>query len=86
MQIKYRLNGKEINLTSENTTIKSTNFSVDKNGNITAKGGTIGGFRLDTNKFSTTINGVYDFNIYDAANVVGIVQGLVNSTSIMTTL
>jgi len=29
---------------------------------------------------------VYDFNIYDAANVVGIVQGLVNSTSIMSSL
>lgn len=66
MQIKYRLNGKEINLTSENTTIKSMNFSVDKNGNMMAKGGTIGGFSLGTNKFSTTINGIYDFNYYDA--------------------
>ena len=35
MQIKSHWNGKEINLTSENTTIKSTNFNVDKNGNIT---------------------------------------------------
>ncbi len=56
----------EINLTSKNTTIKSTNFSVDKNGNITAKSGTIGGFTLESNKFSTTINGTYDFNVFDA--------------------
>ena len=47
-------------------TIKSTNFSVDKNGNITATGGKIGGFTLGANKFSTTINGIYDFNVFDA--------------------
>ena len=46
MQTKSVLNGKEINLTSDNTTIKSTNFNVDKSGkmtctnaNISAKGG-----------------------------------------------
>lgn len=66
MPIKFHYNGKEINLTANNTVIKSTNFSVDKNGNITAKGGTIGGFALETNKFNTTINGVYDFNVFDA--------------------
>lgn len=33
---KISLAGKEINLTSGNTTIKSTNFNVDKNGNVTA--------------------------------------------------
>jgi len=31
------LNGKEINLTSDNTIIKSTNFNVDKDGNMTCK-------------------------------------------------
>ena len=46
MQTKSVLNGKEINLTSDNTTIKSTNFSVDKNGNMECnnakfKGGSI---------------------------------------------
>lgn len=34
--IKLVLNGKEINLTADNTVIKSTNFNVDKNGNVTA--------------------------------------------------
>ena len=52
--------GKTINLTSDNTIIKSTNFNVDKNGNvtcnnanlsgkITATSGTIGGFSVIEN-------------------------------------
>lgn len=32
--IKLALNGKEINLTADNTIIKSNNFNVDKNGNV----------------------------------------------------
>lgn len=35
MLIKFLLNGKEINLTSDDIIIESTNFSVDKDGNIT---------------------------------------------------
>lgn len=65
MQTKSAYHGKTINLTSDNTVITSTNFSVDKNGNITAKGGTIGGFTLGATQFSSTINGVYDYNVYD---------------------
>ena len=42
-----KISGGSLNLTGTNTTITSTNFSVDKNGNITAKGGTIGGFSID---------------------------------------
>ena len=41
MLIKYLLNGKEINLTSDNTTINSTNFSVDKDGNMSCKNATV---------------------------------------------
>lgn len=51
------ISGNELNLTSKNITIKSTNFNVDKNGNmscnnatvsgkITATSGTIGGFSV----------------------------------------
>lgn len=36
---KISLEGKEINLTADNTTIKSTNFNVDKNGNLSCVGG-----------------------------------------------
>lgn len=38
--------GKAINMTSDNVTINSTNFSVTKDGDITAKSGIIGGFQL----------------------------------------
>ena len=38
---KTSLKGKEINLTSDNITIKSTNFSVDKNGNLNASNANI---------------------------------------------
>ena len=40
-QEKYHLNGKEINLTSDNTTIVSDNFNVDKFGNMSCKSATI---------------------------------------------
>ena len=43
MQIKSVLNGKEINLTSDNTVIKSTNFKVDKDGNMTCNNAKISG-------------------------------------------
>lgn len=43
MLIKYLLNGKEINLTGDNTIIKSTNFNVDKDGNMDCKNGTFKG-------------------------------------------
>lgn len=47
------LAGKTIALTSDNITISSTYFSVDKNGNITATGGTIGGFTIDASSIHT---------------------------------
>lgn len=43
MQIKSVLNGKEINLTGDNATIKSNNFNVDKDGNMTCKNATVTG-------------------------------------------
>lgn len=41
MLIKFLLNGKEINLTGDNTVIKSNNFNVDKNGNMTCNNATL---------------------------------------------
>ena len=43
MLTKYHLHGKAIDLTGDNITISSTNFSVDKNGNITCKNAKITG-------------------------------------------
>lgn len=76
----------EMNFTSKNMSIKSTNFSVDKNGDITAKSGTIGGFTLGANKFSTTINGLYDFNVYDMRNIMCTYVDYVGTTSITSSL
>ena len=56
--IKLALNGKEINLTSDDINISSKNFNVDKDGNmscsnadisgkVTSKEGNIGGWTVD---------------------------------------
>ena len=86
MQTKSISHGKTINLTSDNIAISSTNFSVDKNGNITAKGGTIGGFTLGATTFSTTINGIYSYNYYDAMNAMATDLGYIGKTSITSAL
>ena len=44
-----KISGGSLNLTGTNTTITSTNFSVSEDGNITAIGGTIGGFTIGLN-------------------------------------
>ncbi len=67
---KISLEGKQINLTAENITFNSTKFSVDKNGkvtcsDITATGGTIGGFTLGTTQFTGNLDGIYNYNSYD---------------------
>ncbi len=43
MLIKFLLNGKEINLTSDNVVIESNNFNVDKNGNMTCTNANVSG-------------------------------------------
>lgn len=48
---KISLAGKEIKLTADNITIKSTNFNVDSNGNITANNAT-----LNSGTFNGTLN------------------------------
>ncbi len=55
MQTKSIWNGKEINLTSDDMSIKSTNFNVDKNGNMTCNNATItgGAFNVQTTTGST---------------------------------
>lgn len=61
MQIKSLLHGKEINLTSDNAVIKSTNFNVDKNGNMTCKNANVSGTITSNNATITggslTLNG-----------------------------
>lgn len=46
---KISLAGKEINLTGDNTTIKSSNFNVDKNGNMSCSNASVSGTINATN-------------------------------------
>lgn len=46
---RINLNGKLIDLTSDDIQITSVNFSVDSEGNIIAKSGTMGGWKLSAN-------------------------------------
>ncbi len=46
---EFTLKGKTIDLTTDNIKIDSTYFKVSKDGNITATGGTIGGYEINNN-------------------------------------
>lgn len=73
MLIKFLLNGKEINLTSDNVVIESNNFSVDKNGNMTCNNAYLknvdingGNIDLDSN---STVRKIYIHNEAAGGNV-----------------
>ena len=51
---KISLAGKTINLTSDNTVIKSNNFNVDKSGNMTCNNATINGGKIQINTATVT--------------------------------
>lgn len=74
--------GKILDFTTNNMSITSDNFSVDKDGNIMAKSGEIGGFKLGETEFSTDIEGLYNFNIYDVRNIIAMQKGLIGKSSI----
>lgn len=73
MQTKSVSNGKEINLTGDNTIIKSNNFNVDKNGDMTCnnanmKNATIDGGKIILNSKNYTamkINGSSGYMSFD---------------------
>ena len=54
-----------ITLNSNRLIINSSNFVLDADGNITATGGDIGGFVLNSNSFSKEIEGLYNYEGYD---------------------
>ena len=73
MLIKFLLNGKEINLTSDNVVIESNNFSVDKNGNMTCNNASlknvdINGGNIDLDSDST-VRKIYIHNEAAGGNV-----------------
>lgn len=72
---KIDLSGKEINLTTEDMSIISDNFSVDKYGNIIATSGTLGGWTLSSEGLIDTSGKIYIRNngyssIYTFADMV----------------
>lgn len=60
-----RISGGSLSLTGNNTTITSTNFSVNKDGVITAKSGTIGGITLGSTGLYSDNFGLWRSNIHD---------------------
>ena len=81
MLIVLVYHGKEINMTSDNVTISSNNFSVDKYGNINASGGTIGGYTLSSTKFLNNYNGIYNYNDYDLRTATSVNMEWIYPTS-----
>ena len=76
MPIKYLLNGKQINLTSDNTIINSTNFNVDKDGNMSCSNANIlgGDIELSTDDLNNAkvIAKTTDGSIYTQIRPTGI--------------
>lgn len=76
MQTKSHLNGKEINLTSEDITIKSNNFNVDKNGNMSCSNADITGGNVSISTTNANIPKVVvkteDGSIYTEIRPTGI--------------
>ena len=56
-QAKSLLDGKEINLTDDNTIITSNNFSVDKDGNMVCNGATFTVGQITSQNFNVDSNG-----------------------------
>lgn len=54
MLIKFLLNGKEINLTSDNVAIKSNNFNVDKDGNLICNNSEMNNVNISGGKIKLT--------------------------------
>lgn len=69
------LAGNEINFESKNITFKSTYFTLDKNGNVTAKSGKIGGFNMSDTKFIANIKYPYTFTQADRTKMINYIGG-----------
>ena len=79
---KISLEGKEINLTSDNIVIESNNFSVDEDGKITATAGKISDFTIDgEDGFVYKIYAPRTFTSDDVTRVRGIITGTITPTT-----
>lgn len=71
----------EIRLEGNRVVIDSTKFKVDKQGNITATGGTIGGFTLGSTTFSSSFDGLYDYDNMDLTFIKGTIMETIKLSS-----
>ena len=71
----------EITLNSNRLIINSTNFKLNSEGNITATGGTVGGFTLGKNQFSANIQLSYTYTTADQQRLKQILLGNIIPTS-----
>ena len=64
--------GKQINLTGDNTTITSSNFSVDKDGNMTCNGAVCSNISLASEHLSIASNGIITMSLGNSANGINL--------------
>lgn len=83
MLTKYQWSGKQFDLTTEEISITSDNFSVDENGNIQATGGTIGDFTIDNTSLKKDLSGIYDYSYFDLILVAMSIMGNITLDSNM---
>lgn len=76
----------EILLKGNRVVIEADKFTLDKDGKVTATGGVIGGFTLEDKKFLTNINGIYNYNKYDARNAIAMYLKNINLSSVFSNL
>lgn len=80
MLIKYLLNGKTIDLTSDIIKIQSDNFSVDETGKAKATAGEIGGFNLTSDKLNSELYSKYAYSQTDLDKIRDSIMGTITLT------
>ena len=73
--------GNEINLTSKNIAINSTNFKVDKDGKITSTSGKIGGYNIEKEQLFAEMYAPHDYTLDDAEKARKIASGVITPTA-----
>ena len=73
--------GNEINLTSKNIAINSTNFKVDKDGKITSTSGKIGGYNIEKYQLFAEMYAPHDYTLGDAETARKIASGVITPTA-----
>lgn len=71
----------EILLKGNRIIIESDNFKLNKNGNITATEGIIGGFSLGKKQFTGNLDGIYNYNSFDIRMAMCIAMGWIYASS-----